>query len=169
MCINVTPFPGSAPWCKSRERGREVCACCLLGRVRLFETPWTLARQAPPSTGVSRQGYWSRLLFPPPGALPDPSLRLLHCRRILYRHGACEKPPHTHSTHLSAPEREPKDPGPLQAPPPPPRRATEAAAPPCRSTPSLSLSEHQVGEGRGRGWSWTQHTSPSLSGHGHSC
>ena len=28
-------------------------------RVRLFETPWTAAHQAPPSMGFSRQEYWS--------------------------------------------------------------------------------------------------------------
>ena len=30
-----------------------------LSRVRLFETPWTTAFQAPPSMGFSRQEYWS--------------------------------------------------------------------------------------------------------------
>ena len=31
----------------------------LLSRVRLLSTPWTAAFQAPPSTGFSRQEYWS--------------------------------------------------------------------------------------------------------------
>ena len=43
----------------------------LLSRVRLFVTPWTAAHQAPPSTGFSRQEYWSGLPFPSPGDLPD--------------------------------------------------------------------------------------------------
>ena len=30
-----------------------------LSRVRLLETPWTAAYQAPPSMGFSRQEYWS--------------------------------------------------------------------------------------------------------------
>ena len=30
-----------------------------LSRVRLFATPWTVAHQAPPSMGFSRQEYWS--------------------------------------------------------------------------------------------------------------
>ena len=30
----------------------------LLSRVRLFATPWTVAHQAPPSMGFSRQEYW---------------------------------------------------------------------------------------------------------------
>ena len=36
-----------------------------LSRVRLFATPWTVARQAPPSMGFSKQEYWSGLPFPP--------------------------------------------------------------------------------------------------------
>ena len=34
-------------------------------------TPWTVARQAHLSMGVSRQEYWSGVPFPPPGDLPD--------------------------------------------------------------------------------------------------
>ena len=34
-------------------------------------TLWTVARQAPVSMAFSRQGYWSGLLFPPPGDLPE--------------------------------------------------------------------------------------------------
>ena len=50
-----------------------VCVCvCALNRVRLFETPKTIARQAPLSVEFSRQEYWNRLSFPPPGDLPDP-------------------------------------------------------------------------------------------------
>ena len=43
-----------------------------LSRVRLFATPWTVAYQAPPSMGFSRQECWSGLPFPSPGDLPDP-------------------------------------------------------------------------------------------------
>ena len=35
---------------------------------------WTIARQAPLSMGFSRQEYWSGLLCPPPGDLPDPGI-----------------------------------------------------------------------------------------------
>ena len=42
-----------------------------LSRVQLFVTPWTVAYQAPPSMGFSRQEYWSGLPFPSPGDLPD--------------------------------------------------------------------------------------------------
>ena len=45
-----------------------------LSRVQLFATPWTVAHQAPPSVGFSRQKYWSRLPFPSPGNLLDPGI-----------------------------------------------------------------------------------------------
>ena len=45
-----------------------------LSRVRLFATPWTVAYHASPSTGFSRQEYWSGLPFPSPGDLPDPGI-----------------------------------------------------------------------------------------------
>ena len=37
-------------------------------------TPWTVAGQAPLSVGFPRQEYWSGLLFPSPGDLPDPGI-----------------------------------------------------------------------------------------------
>ena len=43
----------------------------LLSHVRPFATPWTIAHEAPPSVGFSRQEYWSGLPFPSPGDLPD--------------------------------------------------------------------------------------------------
>ena len=45
-----------------------------LSRVRLFATPWTVAYQAPPSMGFSRQEYWSGLPFPSPGDLHNPGI-----------------------------------------------------------------------------------------------
>ena len=45
-----------------------------LSCVRLFVTLWTVAYQAPPSMGFSRQEYWSGLPFPSPGDLPDPGI-----------------------------------------------------------------------------------------------
>ena len=47
----------------------------LLSRVQLFANPWTVARQAPLSMGLSWQEYWSGLPFPPPGHLPDPEIK----------------------------------------------------------------------------------------------
>ena len=43
--------------------------------VRLFVTLWTVAHQAPPSMGFSRQEYWSGLPIPSPGGLPDPGIK----------------------------------------------------------------------------------------------
>ena len=37
--------------------------------------PMNCTRQAPLSTGFSRQEYWSGLSFPPPGDLPDPGTK----------------------------------------------------------------------------------------------
>ena len=37
----------------------------------VFATQWTVAHQAPPSMGFSRQEYWSGLPFPSPGDLPN--------------------------------------------------------------------------------------------------
>ena len=45
-----------------------------LSRVRLFETPWTVAYHAPPSMGFSRPEYWSGLPFPSPEDLPNPGI-----------------------------------------------------------------------------------------------
>ena len=38
-------------------------------------SPWTVARQAPLSTGFSRQEYWSGLPLPSPGDLHDPGIK----------------------------------------------------------------------------------------------
>ena len=50
-----------------------MCVCVKsLSHVRLFATPWTVARQVPLSMGFSRQEYWNGLPFPPPEDLPNP-------------------------------------------------------------------------------------------------
>ena len=46
----------------------------MLSHVQLVVTPWTVAHQAPPSMGFSRQEYWSGLPCPSPGDLPDPGI-----------------------------------------------------------------------------------------------
>ena len=40
-------------------------------------TPWTVACQVPLSVEFSRQEYWSRLPFLPPGDLPNPGIKLV--------------------------------------------------------------------------------------------
>ena len=37
--------------------------------------PWTVAHQAPLSTGFSKQEYWSGLPFPSPGDLPNQGIK----------------------------------------------------------------------------------------------
>ena len=59
----TSPFPSHTGGCAP-----------LLSLVRLFATPWPVARQAPLSIEFSRQGYWSGLPFPSPGDLPDPGI-----------------------------------------------------------------------------------------------
>ena len=73
MLLQMTLFH-SFSWLTSSP----VCICtvhaCMLSHfshVRLFTTPWTAARQAPLSMGLSRQEYWSGLLCSPPGGLPN--------------------------------------------------------------------------------------------------
>ena len=43
-----------------------LCVWQSLSHVRFFETPWTVAHQAPLSMEFSRQEYWSGLPFPSP-------------------------------------------------------------------------------------------------------
>ena len=48
---------------------------CLLSRVWLFVTPWTIACQTPLSRGFFRQEYWNGLPFPTPGDLSNPGIK----------------------------------------------------------------------------------------------
>ena len=43
------------------------CNCGVLSHGRVFETPWTVARQACLFMGFPRQEFWSGFPFPPPG------------------------------------------------------------------------------------------------------
>ena len=51
-----------------------MCSSDLLSHVRLFGTPWAIARQAPLSMGFPRQEYWSGLPFPSPGDFSNPEI-----------------------------------------------------------------------------------------------
>ena len=62
-----------------------------LSRVWLLATPWTVAHQAPPSMGFSRQEYWSGVPLPSPRILAkifqilkDDAVKVLHsiCQHI---------------------------------------------------------------------------------------
>ena len=48
-----------------------------------FTTPWTVAHQAPLFTGLSRQEYWSGLLFPSPGDLPNPGIEQVVSKQFM--------------------------------------------------------------------------------------
>ena len=69
-----------------------------LSRVRLFATPWTVAHQAPPSMGFSRQEYWSGVPYWPSSCkfskigtcVPGPVCQLLYCTTVLSRILYCE-------------------------------------------------------------------------------
>ena len=65
---NPINLPADIPLAKVKVKVKS------LSHVRLFATPWTVAYQAPPSMGFSRQEYWSGLPFPSPGDLPDPGI-----------------------------------------------------------------------------------------------
>ena len=74
---SVVPFPvlTVVSWPAYRFFKRQVSEVKLLSHVWLFVTPWTVAYQAPPSVGFSRQEYWSGLPFPSPGDLPNPGIK----------------------------------------------------------------------------------------------
>ena len=53
----------------SQKEKHQYSMLLLLSRfscVRLCATPWTVAHQAPPSMGFSRQEYWSGVPLPSP-------------------------------------------------------------------------------------------------------
>ena len=52
-----------------------MCVCCVLSRVQLFATPWTVAHQAPLSMEFPRREYSCELPFPSPGDLPNPEIK----------------------------------------------------------------------------------------------
>ena len=65
-----------ASW-RFRLLSHWVCGACVLNcfsSVQPFVTLWIVAHQAPLPMRFSRQGYWSGLLCPPPGDLPDPGM-----------------------------------------------------------------------------------------------
>ena len=53
----------------------HACPLSLFSGIQLFATPWTVVHQAPLPMGFSRQKYWSRWPWPPPGDLPNPGIK----------------------------------------------------------------------------------------------
>ena len=101
--ISFCPYPHSMRWVRflsplfflaaplsmwdlSSLNRSQTCAPCIevlttsawvpscFSRVRFFPTLWTAGCQAPLFMGFSRQEYWSKLLCPPPGDLPNPGI-----------------------------------------------------------------------------------------------
>ena len=50
------------------------CCCLVVNMSNPFAIPWTIAPQVPLSTEFPRQEYWTGLLFPSTGDLPDPRI-----------------------------------------------------------------------------------------------
>ena len=83
VCSNSCP---SSRWCYltisfsespfsfGPNLSQGACVLSQFSHVWFFETPCTIAHQAPLSMGLSRQEYWSGLPYPPPGDLPDPGI-----------------------------------------------------------------------------------------------
>ena len=61
----------SLGWEDSLEKGTTTHSSILAWRI-----PWTVAYQAHPFMGFSREEYWSGLPFPSPGNLPNPGIEL---------------------------------------------------------------------------------------------
>ena len=61
--LQADSLPSELPQLSESESESEVAQSC----PTLFATPRTVAHQAPPSVGFSRQEYWSGLPFPSPG------------------------------------------------------------------------------------------------------
>ena len=84
----------SSVWQIFGAKGRFLCkeiACMSAKSLQsclTHVTLWTIAHQAPPSMGFSRQKYWSGLSCPPPGDLPNPGMEPLSfvspAGRVLY-------------------------------------------------------------------------------------
>ena len=56
---------------------------CVLSRVRLFVTLWTVANQTPLSMEFPRQEYWNGLPFPSPRDLPNPGIKPMSLFSVL--------------------------------------------------------------------------------------
>ena len=53
----------------------KIKVSCMLSHIQIFVNLCTIACQAPPFMGFSRQEYWSGLPFPPLEDLSDPGIK----------------------------------------------------------------------------------------------
>ena len=60
---------------KKSSQAKKSLIFQLLSHVQFFVTTWTIAHQAPLFLGLPRQEYWSGLLFPSLGNLPNPGIK----------------------------------------------------------------------------------------------
>ena len=65
-CVVFIPLIRDAPL---------ILGMCVFSVMSGCVTLWTVAHQAPLSTGFPGQEYWSGLPCPPPGDLPDPGIK----------------------------------------------------------------------------------------------
>ena len=70
-CINSLLRSCQESWIFFQQPRMHACMLNRFNHVQLFVALWTIACQAPLSTGFSRQEYWSGLPFSSPGDLPD--------------------------------------------------------------------------------------------------
>ena len=66
---------GNEPTHREHRLCRQLMSMHMLMHIQLFATPWTIALQAPPSIGFSRQEHWSGLPLPLPVGLPAPGIK----------------------------------------------------------------------------------------------
>ena len=72
--VACSPSVDYSPGILTHQKSETESASHSALHVQLFATPWTAAHQAPRSMQFSKQEYWSGLLFPSPGHLPDPGI-----------------------------------------------------------------------------------------------
>ena len=93
---------------------------CVLSRVQLFATPWTVTHQAPLPMGFPRQEYCNGLPFPSPLNLPDSRILCLLHNNLVGR--ATWEAPIIVTDHNRRPQAKSSNPGSLAKGRKPPQR-----------------------------------------------
>ena len=71
LSLFFLPYCSPIPACLHQLKKKKKVSCLVVSE---SANPWTVAQQASLSMGFSRQEYWSRLPFPPPGDHLDPGM-----------------------------------------------------------------------------------------------
>ena len=74
--VDLSSQTGDQTQAHGVERAQTLNEPLAVAAWSLYETLLTVAHQAPPSLGFSRQEHWSGLPFRPPGTLPNPGIEL---------------------------------------------------------------------------------------------